>query len=94
MAATAMLTVDANMSGTVDVRAEAVDGLLPGLLTLSGHQELIEAAYYSAFVQLELLELKFRTRVAGQSKTSGNIFVIAEPLYRAMARHLKARSRQ
>jgi hypothetical protein len=89
----ALLKVNANWSGTVDVSAEAVDGLAPGLLKLSGHPELMEAAYHSSTVQLELLGFKFRTRVRGQSKDTGNIFVVAQPLFSAMAKHLKARSR-
>jgi hypothetical protein len=59
IAATAMLTVDANMSGTVNVRAEAVDGLPPCLLELNGDRELMDAACQSEHVQLEMMGLKF-----------------------------------
>lgn len=92
MAATATLTVDANMSGTVNIRAEAVDGLSPCLLELSGDPELMRSAYQSEHVQLELLGLRFRTHVAGQIKESGSILVEAHPLFRAMANCLEARN--
>jgi hypothetical protein len=92
IAATAMLTVDANMSGTVNVRAEAVDGLPPCLLELSGNRKLMDAAGQSEQVQLELIGLKFRTHVAAQMKQFGNILVEAHPLFRAMTDNLEARN--
>jgi hypothetical protein len=92
MAGTAMLTVNANIKGTVNVRAEAVDGLPPCLLELSGDRKLMDAAGQSEQVLLELIGLQFRTYVAAQMKESGNILVEAHALYREMATNLEARN--
>lgn len=91
---TAVLTVEGITSGTVGVRAEAVDGLPPCLLELSGDRKLMDAAAQSEQVQLELIGLKFRTHVAAQMKEFGNILVEAHPLFRGMARNLEARNLQ
>jgi hypothetical protein len=92
MTGTAVLTVEGIMSGTVSVRAEAVDGLPPCLLELSGDPELMRAAYQAELVHLELIGLKIFTHVAGQIKESGSILVEAHPLFQAMANCLEARN--
>lgn len=87
---TAVLAVYRIMSGRVDVRAMSRDSLPPGLLQISGDPELINAAYHSKHVQLEMLGLKFRTRVVGRIKELEVILVAAEPLFRTLARHLRS----
>jgi hypothetical protein len=89
---TGMLTVDANMSGTVNISVDVTDGKPPSLLRISGDRELIEAAGQSGRVLLELVGLKFRTCVTTQMKKPSRIFVEAKPLFQALARHLEARS--
>ena len=91
--ATAVLTVDGVASGTVDVGAMVRDSCVPGELSISGDPELMEVAYHRETVQLELVGLNFETRVVGQLKESGILLVAAEPLFRAMAEHLKALDR-
>ena len=92
IAATAMMTVDVNMSGTVNVCAEAVDGRLPRLLVLSGDRELMDAACLAEHVQLDLLGLKICTVVAAQAGEPGSILVEAQPLFRELAINLEALS--
>lgn len=86
---TSVLTVKGVMNDRVVLRALARDSVVPGVLKITGDPELMEAAYHHEVVQLELLGLKFSTPVIGQNKGSGDLLVVAEPLYRAMARHLK-----
>jgi hypothetical protein len=87
--ATAILTVDGIMSDAVDVGAMSRDSRVPGLLHISGDPELMEVARHRKTVKLDLLGLKFRARVAGHFKESGILLVASEPLFRAMAKHLK-----
>jgi hypothetical protein len=82
--ATAILTVDGILSDTVDVGGMSRNSRVPGLLHISGDPELIEVARHRKTVKLDLLGLKFRTRVAGYYKESEILLVASEPLFRAM----------
>jgi hypothetical protein len=90
MNATAILTVKGVMKTTVDVRALSRDGRAPGVLQIGADPEVIEIAYHHKRLWIELLGFKFRTRVVGRVKEFPILLVVAEPLFRTMAKHLKA----
>ncbi len=86
------LVVPGEMSGYVSVQAHPIDGCIPHQLEVNGEADLIEAAYHHAKVDLELFNVTFRTTVCGQLKDTGVLLVLAEPMFRSLARHLKRRS--
>jgi hypothetical protein len=76
----------------------SVDSGVPGLLEVAADGEVLERAFVNGafeerMVELEICDLVFRTRVKSLDKTSGALFLLAEPFFRGLARLLAARSR-
>ena len=88
----ALLTVDKDHRGTVQVYAQSEDGCVPSLIEVTGQPELLQAALRHKFVQLEMSGLRFRSSIAGKVKGSDELFVVAAPLFQAIARQLKTRA--
>lgn len=76
----------------VEFSAEAIDGLPPGLLHVRANPELLEVAFARATVQLDVLGIRFRTRVAGYCKETKTLHVLAGPLFRALAKGINAQT--
>ena len=93
MTGTSVLRVPRMMSGLVDVRAMARDGLAPSLLEVTGDPALMEAAFHSNRVELEMFGERFFTRVAGENKVEGIIHLDSQPFFESVARHLTALGR-
>lgn len=93
LVARGVLTAAGMQSFAVELRAEANDGLPPGLLEVKADPELLELAFARRTVQLDVLGIQFRTRVAGYAKDTETLHVLAGPLFRALAKTINAQTR-
>jgi hypothetical protein len=93
LVARGVLTAAGMQSFAVELRAEANDGLPPGLLEVKADPELLELAFARRTVQLDVLGIKFWTRVAGSAKDRETLHVPAGPLFRALAKAINAQTR-
>ncbi len=93
MVARGVLTAADMQSFAVELKAEANDGLPPGLLDVKADRKLLELAFARGTVRLNVLGIKFRTRVAGHAKDTETLHVLAGPLFRALAKAINAQTR-
>jgi hypothetical protein len=93
LVARGVLTAAGMQSFAVELRAEANDGLPPGLLEVKADPELLELAFARRTVQLDVLGIQFRTRVAGYAKDTETLHVLAGPLFRALVKTINAQTR-
>ena len=91
--ASGVLTAAGMQSFAVELKADAIDGLPPGLLEVKADPELLQLAFHRSTVQLDMLGIRFRTRVAGYAKESKMLRVLAGPLFRALAKAINAQTR-
>ena len=80
-------------SFAVELKAEAIDGLPPGLLEVKADPEPLQLAFHRSTVQLDVLDIRFRTRVAGYAKDLKVLLVLAGPLFQALAKAINAQTR-
>jgi len=88
-----VLTAAGMQSFAVELKAEAIDGLPPGLLEVKADPELLLLAFHRSTVRLDVLGIRFRSRVAGYAKDSKTLHVLAGPLFRALTKAINAQSR-
>jgi hypothetical protein len=92
LVARGVLTMAVRQSFPVALKFSSKDGLLSGLLEIDADPQLLQMAFARGNVELDVLGVKFRAPVAGYAKDTQTLHVLAEPLFRALARAIDAQT--
>jgi hypothetical protein len=85
-----VLIVDSKTRGPVVFEAKSFDEMTPGLMELYGGSELLPIGTPCETVKLEIAGVRIRTELKGWRKDTGAILVLSEPVFRGLAKAIKA----